>query len=66
MEERIQWQSHQLDTAYSIVYLDCIVVKIPQDKQVINKVIHLALGVNVKGQKELLGMWLSENKGAKF
>ncbi len=49
-----------------IVYLDCIVVKIRQDKKVINKAIYLALGVNLEGHKELLGMWLSENEGAKF
>jgi len=42
------------------------VVKIRQDKQVINKAIYLALGVTMEGQKELLGLWLSENEGAKF
>ena len=41
-------------------------VKIRQDKQVINKAIYLALGVNMEGHKELLGLWLSENEGAKF
>lgn len=51
---------------YAFVYLDCIVVKIRQDKQVINKAIYLALGVNLKGHKELLGMWISENEGTKF
>ena len=66
MEEVIQWQSRPLDAVYPIVYLDCIVVKVRQDKQVINKAIYLALGVNVDGHKELLGMWLSENEGAKF
>ena len=66
MEEVVQWQSRPLDSVYPIVYLDCIVVKIRQDKQVINKAIYLALGVNVDGHKELLGMWLSENEGAKF
>jgi putative transposase len=66
IEEVIQWQSRPLDAVYPIVYLDCIVVKIRQDKQVINKAIYLALGVNVEGHKELLGMWLSENEGAKF
>lgn len=49
-----------------LVYLDCIVLKIRQDKRVINKAIYLALGVNLEGHKELLGMWLSENEGAKF
>jgi len=66
IEQVVEWQSRPLDTVYPIVYLDCIVVKIRQDKQVINKAIYLALGVNMEGQKELLGMWLSENEGAKF
>jgi len=42
------------------------VVKIRQDKQVINKAVYLALGVNMEGHKELLGLWLAENEGAKF
>jgi putative transposase len=66
MTKVIEWQSRPLDPVYPIVYLDCIVLKIRQDKQVINKSIYLALGVNLDGHKELLGMWLSENEGAKF
>jgi putative transposase len=66
MEQVVEWQSHPLDQVYPIVYLDCIVVNIRQDKQVINKAIYLALGTNVDEHKELLGMWLSENDGAKF
>ncbi len=66
MEQVIEWQSRPLDAIYPIVYLDCIVVKIRQEKRVINKSIYLALGVNLEGHKELLGMWLSENEGAKF
>ncbi len=62
----IEWQSRPLDDVYPIVYLDCIVVKVRQDKKVINKAIYLALGVNMTGHKELLGLWLSENEGAKF
>jgi putative transposase len=66
IDEVIEWQSRPLDPIYPIVYLDCIVLKIRQDKQVINKAVYLALGVNMEGHKELLGMWLSENEGAKF
>jgi transposase-like protein len=66
IEQIVEWQSRPLDAVYPIVYLDCIVVKIRQDKQVINKAIYLALAVNMEGHKELLGMWLSENEGAKF
>jgi len=60
------WQNRALDEVYPIVYLDCIQVKIHHEKRVINKSIYLALGVNLEGHKELLGMWLSENEGAKF
>ena len=66
IEQVVEWQSRPLDPVYPIVYLDCIVLKIRQDKRVINKAVYLALGVNLEGQKELLGMWLSENEGAKF
>ena len=66
LEKVVEWQSRPLDPIYPIVYLDCIVVKIRQDREVVNKSIYLALGVNMDGQKDLLGMWLSENEGAKF
>jgi putative transposase len=66
IEQVVEWQSRPLDAVYPIVYLDCIVVKIRQGKKVINKAFYLALGVNMEGHKELLGLWLSENEGAKF
>lgn len=66
IDQVVEWQSRPLEEIYPIVYLDCIVVKIRQDKQVINKAVYLALGVNLDGHKDLLGMWLSENEGAKF
>ena len=66
LEQVVEWQSRPLDAIYPIVYLDCIVLKIRQDHRVINKAVYLALGVNLEGQKELLGLWLSENEGAKF
>ena len=51
---------------YLIVYLDCIVIKVRQDKQVINKSIFLALGINTEGHNKLMGMWIAEKEGAKF
>ena len=56
IEQIVEWQSRPLDAVYPIVYLDCIVLKIRQDKRVINKAVYLALGVNMDGQKELLGL----------
>lgn len=66
LDEVYEWQSRPLDRIYPIVYLDCIVLKIRQDKRVINKAMYVALGVNMDGHKELLGLWLAENEGAKF
>ncbi len=66
IEQVVEWQSRPLDSVYPIVYLDCIVVKIRHDGRVINKAIYLALAVNMEGHKELLGLWMSENEGAKF
>ena len=66
LDQVLEWQSRPLDDIYPIVYLDCIVLKIRQDKRVINKAIYLALGINLEGHKELLGLWLAETEGAKF
>jgi putative transposase len=66
LEEILEWQSRPLDDIYPIVYLDCIVLKIRQDKRVINKAVYLALGINLEGHKELLGLWIAETEGAKF
>ncbi|CAI2793739.1 Capsule protein fraction 1 [Serratia grimesii] len=65
-EQVTAWQNRPLDALYPIVYLDCIVVKVRHSGSVIIKTVFLALGINTEGQKELLGMWLAENEGAKF
>lgn len=65
-EQVVEWQNRPLDAVYPIVYLDCIVVKVRQNGTTINKSVFLALGINLEGQKELLGMWLAENEGSKF
>ncbi|OWB20550.1 IS256 family transposase, partial [Xanthomonas oryzae pv. oryzicola] len=51
---------------YPIVWLDGIVVKVQHNKQVINKAAHVVLGVNLRGEKEVLGLWLAEHEGAKY
>ncbi len=66
IEEVEQWQNRPLDNLYPIIYLDCIVVKVHQDKRVIKKSIYLALGITSEGNKELLGLWISENEGSRF
>ena len=66
MGEVHEWQNRPLDTTYPVLYLDCIVVKIRQDRRVINKSVYLALAITLEGKKELLGLWFNESEGAKF
>ena len=66
MEEVKTWQGRPLDAVYPIVYLDALVVKIRETGHVRNKAIYVVLGVNVEGQKEVLGLWVGQAEGAKF
>lgn len=66
IDEVRQWQSRPLDPIYPILYLDALQVKVRDQGRVSNKAIYLAIGVNLQGLKEVLGMWASENEGAKF
>lgn len=65
-EEARAWQSRPLEAIYPIVWLDGIVVKVQHNKQVINKAAHVVLGVNLRGKKEVLGLWLAEHEGAQY
>ena len=61
-----QWQSRPLDAIYPILYIDALQVKVKDQGRVSNKAIYSAVGVKMAGLKEVLGMWASENEGAKF
>ena len=61
------WRSRSLDSVWPIVYLDGIVVHVRgENRRVSQHTIYVALGVNLEGKKELLGLWLSQTEGAKF
>jgi putative transposase len=64
--ERKAWQNRSLDAVYPLVFLDALVVKVRDEGRVINKAVHLALGVNLEGKKELLGIWITQNESSKF
>jgi len=66
LDEVKAWQSRPLDSAYAIIYFDCLVLKVRQDKRIINKAVYVALGIDLSGRKDILGLWISENEGAKF
>ena len=66
MDEVKAWQVRPLDALYPIDYLDCIHAKVRDDGTVRVKAVYLALGVNLNGEKELLGLWVAQTEGAKF
>jgi putative transposase len=66
MDEVRAWQSRPLSPVYPIVYFDALFVKSRQEGPVKNKAVYLALGINLEGEKELLGLWIAETEGSKF
>jgi putative transposase len=66
IEEVRAWQNRPLERIYPIVYLDAIRVEIRDNARILNKAVYIALGVNMDGRKEVLGMWIVPTEGAKF
>ena len=66
IEEVTAWQNRPLEATYPLVFLDAIRVKIRDESLVRNKAIHVAIGVRADGLKEVLGLWIEQNEGAKF
>lgn len=68
LEEVSDWQNRALEPVYPIVFLDALRVKIrdAESRQVKNKAVYVALGVTPEGEREVLGLWIANNEGAKF
>jgi len=66
LEEIAAWQARPLEPVYPLVFFDALRVKIRDEGLVRNKAVHVALGVRPDGSKEILGLWLEQNEGAKF
>jgi putative transposase len=66
LEEVAVWQARPLEPVYPIVFFDALRVKVRDEGFVRNKAVHIALGVRADGTKEILGLWLEQNEGAKF
>ena len=66
LDEVRTWQSRPLASVYPILYFDALFVKSRQEGPVHTKAVYVALGITLEGEKELLGLWLSETEGAKF
>jgi putative transposase len=66
LEDVAAWQARPLEPVYPLVFFDALRVKIRDEGLVRNKAVHIALGVRADGGKEILGLWLEQNEGAKF
>ncbi len=66
LDEVKEWQNRPLDAVYPVVYLDAMHFKIRTGGRVTSRAVYLALGINMEGNKELLGLWIGESEGAKF
>jgi len=66
IEEAKAWQNRALDAIYPIVYLDALMVKAREAGHIQNKAVYLAIGINLEGGKEVLGLWMAQTEGAKF
>lgn len=61
-----EWQNRPLQSVYSVVFLDAIHFKVKQDGAIVNKAAYMVIGIDLDGNKDVLGMWIGENESAKF
>jgi putative transposase len=66
LEDVAAWRTRPLDAVYPIVYFDCLMVKVREDRSVRSRACYLAVGVSVDGERDVLGIWWQETEGAKF
>jgi putative transposase len=66
MEQARAWQTRPLEPFYGIVFLDALYVKMRHEGRVENRAVYVAIGINLEGRKDVLGLWTSANEGAKF
>lgn len=66
LEDASEWRTRPLESIYPVVWLDALVAKVRREGHVKKRTVYVALGLNLEGRKDVLGLWTSENEGAKF
>lgn len=66
LPEAKEWQQRPLESIYAVVFLDAIHYHVRSEGQVVKKAVYIAIGINLDGKKDVLGMWIGENESAKF
>lgn len=61
-----EWQNRQLEEIYPVIFFDGVIFKVRKDNKIINKCVYSVLGIDMDGNKDILGIWLSENESASF
>ncbi|EOS54892.1 MULTISPECIES: IS256 family transposase [Paenibacillus] len=61
-----EWQNRPLQGVYAVVYMDAIHFKVKQDGAIVNKAAYMVIGIDLDGNKDVLGMWIGENESSKF
>jgi len=61
-----EWQSRPLESIYSVVYMDAIHYHVRQDGRIVKKAVYIAIGINLDGMKDVLGLWVGENETSKY
>ena len=61
-----EWQQRPLEAVYAVVFLDVIHDHVRSEGQIVKKAVYIAIGIDLEGKKDVLGMWADENESAKF
>ena len=61
-----EWQQRPLESVYAVVFLDAIHYHVRSEGQIVKKAVYIAVGIDLEGKKDVLGMWVGENESAKF
>ena len=61
-----EWQQRPLESIYAVVFLDAIHYHVRSEGQIVKKAVYIAIGIDLDGHKDVLGMWVGENESAKF
>ena len=61
-----EWQQRPLESIYAVVFLDAIHYHVRSEGHIVKKAVYIAIGINMDGKKDVLGMWVGENESAKF
>ncbi len=61
-----EWQQRPLEAVFAVVFMDAIHYHVRSEGQVVIKAVYIAIGIDLEGMKDVLGMWIGENESAKF